>query len=103
VVNSGADSVLNLDYFDTVAYGNLWEARCHRLNELGYSPFWERPEISIRFSNSSCTMLKPAMRLLAMKTDIQSVPREDWESTFRRSERRIRARTLMLDGSNSKE
>ena len=43
VVNGGADRVVNLDYFDTVAYANLWEGRCHRLNGLGHAPFWESP------------------------------------------------------------
>jgi pimeloyl-ACP methyl ester carboxylesterase len=43
VVNGGADPVVNLDYFDTVAYANLWEDRCHRLNGLKHAPFWEAP------------------------------------------------------------
>ena len=43
VVNGGADSFINLDYFDTVAYANLWEGRCHRLSGLGHAPFWEAP------------------------------------------------------------
>lgn len=43
VVNGGADRVVNLEYFDTVAYANLWEARCHRLDGLGHAPFWEAP------------------------------------------------------------
>lgn len=43
VVNGGADRVVNLDYFDTVAYANLWEGRCHRLSGLGHAPFWEAP------------------------------------------------------------
>jgi pimeloyl-ACP methyl ester carboxylesterase len=43
VVNGGADRIVNLDYFDTVAYANLWEGRCHRLSGLGHSPFWESP------------------------------------------------------------
>jgi pimeloyl-ACP methyl ester carboxylesterase len=42
-VNGGADRIVNLDYFDTVAYANLWEGRCHRLDGLGHSPFWEAP------------------------------------------------------------
>jgi hypothetical protein len=42
-VNGGADRIVNLDYFDTVAYANLWEDRCHRLNGLGHAPFWEKP------------------------------------------------------------
>jgi pimeloyl-ACP methyl ester carboxylesterase len=43
VVNGGEDRLVNLDYFDTVAYANLWEARCHRLIGLGHAPFWEAP------------------------------------------------------------
>jgi pimeloyl-ACP methyl ester carboxylesterase len=43
VVNGDADRLVNLDYFDTVAYANLWEGRCHRLNGLGHAPFWEGP------------------------------------------------------------
>jgi pimeloyl-ACP methyl ester carboxylesterase len=44
VVNGGEDRVVNLDYFDTVAYANLWEERCHRLAGLGHAPFWEGPD-----------------------------------------------------------
>ncbi len=44
VVNGGTDRFVNLDYFDTVAYANLWEGRCHRLTGLGHAPFWEAPE-----------------------------------------------------------
>lgn len=43
VVNGSADRFVNLNYFDTVAYANLWEARCHRLSGLGHAPFWEAP------------------------------------------------------------
>ena len=43
VVNGGADRIVNLDYFDSVAYANLWEGRCHRLGGLGHAPFWEAP------------------------------------------------------------
>jgi pimeloyl-ACP methyl ester carboxylesterase len=43
VVNGGADALIVLDYFDTVAYANLWEGRCHRLADLGHAPFWEAP------------------------------------------------------------
>ena len=38
-----ADRLVNLDYFDTVSYANLWEGRCHRLSGLGHAPFWEAP------------------------------------------------------------
>ena len=44
VVNGGADRIVNLDYFDTVAYANLWEGCCHRLSGLGHAPFWESPK-----------------------------------------------------------
>lgn len=44
VVNGGADRLVNLDYFNTVAYANLWEGRCHRLSRLGHAPFWEAQE-----------------------------------------------------------
>ena len=44
VVNGGADRLVNLDYFDTVTYANLWEGRCHRLSGLGHAPFWEAPD-----------------------------------------------------------
>jgi pimeloyl-ACP methyl ester carboxylesterase len=43
VVNGDGDRFVNLDYFDTVAYANLWEGRCHRLSGLGHAPFWEAP------------------------------------------------------------
>jgi len=43
VVNGGAGRIINLDYVDSVAYANLWEGRCHRLNGLGHVPFWEAP------------------------------------------------------------
>jgi pimeloyl-ACP methyl ester carboxylesterase len=43
VVNGGADPVVNLDYFDTVNYANLWEGRCYRLAGLRHAPFWEAP------------------------------------------------------------
>ena len=43
VVNGGADRIVNLDYFDTVAFANLWEGGCHRLSGLGHAPFWEAP------------------------------------------------------------
>ena len=31
------------EYFDTVAYGNLWEGHCHRMAGPGHAPFWEAP------------------------------------------------------------
>jgi pimeloyl-ACP methyl ester carboxylesterase len=43
VVNGGADNIVNLDYFDTIVYANLWEGKCHRLRGLGHAPFWQGP------------------------------------------------------------
>jgi pimeloyl-ACP methyl ester carboxylesterase len=44
VVNGGAEPIVNLDYFDSVKYANLWNKHCYRLAGLGHAPFWERPE-----------------------------------------------------------
>ncbi|WP_424630291.1 alpha/beta fold hydrolase [Bradyrhizobium sp. SYSU BS000235] len=44
VINGGADRIINLDYFDTIPYANLWEGRCHRLGACGHAPFWEAPD-----------------------------------------------------------
>ena len=43
IVNGGADNIVKLDYFDTVAYANLWEGRCHRLDGASHAAFWEAP------------------------------------------------------------
>ncbi len=45
VVNGAADPLIKLDYFDTVAYANLWEGRCHRLADVGHAPFWQAPGV----------------------------------------------------------
>ncbi|SHN10424.1 alpha/beta fold hydrolase [Chitinophaga sp. CF418] len=44
VVNGAADSIINLNYFDTVDYANLWEDQCYQLPGLGHAPFWEGPD-----------------------------------------------------------
>jgi pimeloyl-ACP methyl ester carboxylesterase len=49
VVNGGADPFVNLDYVDSVAYGDLWEGRCHRLPGLGHAPFWQAPDVFAPF------------------------------------------------------
>ncbi|WP_394832981.1 alpha/beta fold hydrolase [Pendulispora rubella] len=43
VVNGREDPVIKLDYFDTVAFGHLWEGQCHRLPGVGHVPFWSAP------------------------------------------------------------
>ena len=45
IVNGAADPLVNLDYFDTLAYPNLWDSRCHRLPGLGHAPFWQAPDV----------------------------------------------------------
>lgn len=45
VVNGAADRLINLDYIDTVAFGNLWERHCYRLAGLGHAPFFEAPAV----------------------------------------------------------
>ncbi|WP_052214605.1 alpha/beta fold hydrolase [Belnapia sp. F-4-1] len=40
VINGAADPLIRLDYLDDVAYRNLWEERCHRLDGAGHAPFW---------------------------------------------------------------
>ncbi|WP_207476169.1 alpha/beta fold hydrolase [Arenibaculum pallidiluteum] len=40
VINGSADPLIKLDYIDSVAYGNLWDGRCHRLKGVGHAPFW---------------------------------------------------------------
>jgi pimeloyl-ACP methyl ester carboxylesterase len=43
VVNGAADRVVNLDYFDSVAYAKLWEGTCYRVAGSDHAPFWEAP------------------------------------------------------------
>lgn len=45
VVNGANDSLIRLDYFDTVAYANLWDGRCHRVPSSGHAPFWDAPAV----------------------------------------------------------
>jgi pimeloyl-ACP methyl ester carboxylesterase len=43
VVNGEEDLLINLDYFDSIKYANLWDEHCHHLAGLGHAPFWESP------------------------------------------------------------
>lgn len=45
VVNGSDDSFVDLDYCDSVQYGNLWKGKCVRLDGLGHGPFWEKWEV----------------------------------------------------------
>ncbi|MBS7544185.1 alpha/beta fold hydrolase [Ancylobacter oerskovii] len=44
IVNGAEDRIVNLDYFETVPYGNLWNGTCYRLEGAGHAPFWDAPE-----------------------------------------------------------
>ncbi|WP_321839219.1 alpha/beta fold hydrolase [Paraburkholderia bannensis] len=44
VLNGADDKVINLDYVDRVAYGNLWDGRCHRIAGSGHAPFWQQAQ-----------------------------------------------------------
>lgn len=44
VVNGADDAIINLDYFDTVNFADLWEGQCYRLPGVGHAPFWAVPE-----------------------------------------------------------
>ena len=39
VINGAADPLIKLDYVESVAFRNLWDGRCHRLDG-GHAPFW---------------------------------------------------------------
>jgi len=45
IVNGAEDTFLKHDYYDTVAYANLWDGRVHSLAGLGHAPFWEAPDL----------------------------------------------------------
>jgi hypothetical protein len=45
VMNDGADHIINLDYLDTLSYGNLWDGRTHRLAGAGHVAFWDAPRL----------------------------------------------------------
>jgi pimeloyl-ACP methyl ester carboxylesterase len=44
VVNGSEEPFVDLDFCDSVKYGNLWRGSCVRLDGLGHSPFWEKWE-----------------------------------------------------------
>ena len=72
VVNGGTDRFVNLDYFDTVAYANLWEGRCYRLSGVGHAPFWEAPGDFDLLLERFLQDVETAVRPLVIKTDIGS-------------------------------
>jgi pimeloyl-ACP methyl ester carboxylesterase len=44
VINGEHDPLVRLGYFETLAYGSLWE-QCHVIPDAGHAPFWERPDL----------------------------------------------------------
>jgi len=44
IVNGEHDPLVRLGYFETLAYGSLWE-HCHVIPDTGHAPFWERPDL----------------------------------------------------------
>lgn len=40
VINGEADPLVRLEFVESVAYGNLWDERCHRLGGVGHAAFW---------------------------------------------------------------
>ncbi len=45
MVNGARDSIVNLDFVDTVSYGNLWGGECFRMAQCAHSPFWQQPTL----------------------------------------------------------
>lgn len=43
IVNGADDSIVNLDYVDSLEYARLWSGRCHRLEGAGHAAFRESP------------------------------------------------------------
>lgn len=44
VINGEDDPLIRLSYVESVAYGNLWDGRCHRLPGAGHAAFWHAAE-----------------------------------------------------------
>ena len=44
IVNGENDPFVRLGYFETLAYGSLWE-HCHVIPDAGHAPFWVRPDL----------------------------------------------------------
>jgi pimeloyl-ACP methyl ester carboxylesterase len=43
VVNGSDDQIVNLDYVESVPYGNLWSDRCYRIAGATHAAFWQKP------------------------------------------------------------
>ncbi|MFK8253840.1 alpha/beta fold hydrolase [Ancylobacter terrae] len=45
VVNGAGEPFARLDYLADLAYGDLWDGRCHVIEGAGHAPFLERPDL----------------------------------------------------------
>ncbi len=79
VVNGAADRLVNLDYFQTVAYANLWVGRCQPPERAGSRPLWEAPgefdpvleRVPAGYRRGGRrTAVELAVRPIVMKTDM---------------------------------
>lgn len=56
MVNGADDTIVNLDYIDSLAYSNLWSNQCFRIPKATHAPFWQTPDafndILLRFLRS---------------------------------------------------
>jgi pimeloyl-ACP methyl ester carboxylesterase len=44
VVNGADEPFVNTEFVAKVVYANLWEGRCHLIENSGHAPFWDAPE-----------------------------------------------------------
>ena len=44
IVNGADDSIINLDYVDSVPYSKLWKGTCFRIPRAGHAPFLQNSE-----------------------------------------------------------
>ncbi len=44
VVNGAAETFARLNFVASVAYGKLWDGKCHVIDGAGHAPFWQKPE-----------------------------------------------------------
>lgn len=44
IINGAREPFARLDYLDSLDYSNLWDGRCHIVDDCGHAPFLEQPE-----------------------------------------------------------
>jgi len=71
VVNGEHDPLVRLSYFETLAYGSLWE-QCHVIPGAGHAPFWERPDLfNPLLSRYAETVVKESAAAPARQTQLR--------------------------------